>query len=453
MQTDIFRMPADEILTPKKLAEFITKNETITKQRYKKLWNAYINKYDIFTKKRKAAFKPDNRIAVNFAEYIVSVFEGFFMGNPVKITSDEADISEYINLFDSENDMDDKNAELSTIVSIFGRGYEMYYVDDEAELRTACLNPMEAFLIYDEAITPHPLFFVRYFVDSHGVKRGSISDNHTVSYFEYSPDIHYIPDSEQTHGFSYVPAVEYTMNTSRHGIFESVLSLINAYNQAISEKTNDVDYFADAYLKILGATLDGKAIQFMRDNRVINLEGEGAKDIIVDFLQKPNGDTTQENLLDRVERLIFVTAMVCNISDENFATSSGIALKYKLLPMINLAKVKERKFTGGFNKRYKIICSNPLCPLEEDDWSKITYSFSYNLPANISDEADTAAKLSGITSKKTQLSVLSIVDDVDKELERIDEEDQESLTDYETERLGHDETNNEANRTSEEETD
>ena len=35
------------------------------------------------------------------------------------------------------------------------------------------------------------------------------------------------------------------------GIFEPVLTMINAYNKAISEKANDVDYFADAYLKVL----------------------------------------------------------------------------------------------------------------------------------------------------------------------------------------------------------
>lgn len=34
------------------------------------------------------------------------------------------------------------------------------------------------------------------------------------------------------------------------------MSQINAYNKALSEKANDVDYFADAYLKILGERID-----------------------------------------------------------------------------------------------------------------------------------------------------------------------------------------------------
>ena len=82
-------------------------------------------------------------------------------------------------------------------------------------------------------------------------------------------------------------------------------------------------------------------MEHIRDNRIINL-GEDAEDVIVDFLQKPDGDATQENLIDRLEKLIFHICMVANISDENFGTSSGIAMKYKLQGMSNLAKTKER---------------------------------------------------------------------------------------------------------------
>ena len=60
-------------------------------------------------------------------------------------------------------------------------------------------------------------------------------------------------DEPKIHGFEGVPAVEFVENEERMGIFESALPMIDAYNKAISEKANDVDYFADAYLKILGS--------------------------------------------------------------------------------------------------------------------------------------------------------------------------------------------------------
>ena len=204
--------------------------------------------------------------------------------------------------------------------------------------------------------------------------------------------------------------------------------MINAYNKAISEKANDVDYFADAYLKVLGTLLEEDDIKHIRDDRIINFDGDIEK-VIVEFLQKPDGDTTQEHLIDRLERLIFQISMVADISDENFGTSSGIALKYKLQAMSNLAKTKERKFNSGMNRRYMLIFSNPVSGMLKDDWVKVKPIFTRNFPANVLEETQIAGNLEGIVSKKTQLGALSIVDNVDEELKRIEEEEEENQND------------------------
>ena len=436
MALDIFRIADDVEMTTKLLAKYIQKNKTITMNRYKKLSDAYENDYEIFHQTPKAKWKPDIRCAVNFAQYIVDTFEGFFMGIPVTIDSPDEKIRDYLTYINTYDDIDDHNAELSKIVSIYGRGYELYYTDQDANVCTAYLNPMESFMIYDEGINPTPRYFVRYYVDSNNVMRGSISDANTVQYFAYNPSLKWTSEPE-AHNFDGVPATEYVLNSNRKGIFEGVLNLINVYNHTLSEKANDVDYFSDAYLKVLGAEIDEKTINQMRDNRVINFSGKSATDLIVDFLQKPNGDTTQENLLNRLEKLIFTVAMVVNISDdESFVTSSGIALKYRLLPMINLAKVKERKFKSGLIHRYKMMFSNPVSGMAHDDFVKIDYTFHQNLPVDIMDEADTANKLSGITSKRTQLRLISEISDVDAELEQIkrEQDDTSYETDYPTNR-------------------
>lgn len=57
--------------------------------------------------------------------------------------------------------------------------------------------------------------------------------------------------------------------------------------------------------------------------------------------------------------------MVANISDESFGSASGIALKYKLQAMSDLAMTKQRKFTSGMNRRYKLIFSNPVSGMKK----------------------------------------------------------------------------------------
>ena len=437
MALDIFRIADGTEMTPDLLAKYITRNERITRQRYLPLWKAYNNDYKIFHIPRKAKWKPDHRLAVNFAQYIVDTFEGFFLGNPIKTTSKDADVSAYVNYLDAYNDQDDGNAELSRICSIFGRGYEIYYTDEDGVECTAYLDPMESFMVYNEGIRPKPRYFVRTYVDSNGVKCGSISDDTYVRYFRYDCGLKWTSEPDP-HNFDGVPATEFVQNRARRGIFENVMSLIDEYNKTLSEKANDVDYFADAYMKVLGAKIDEKTMNYMRDNRIINFSGKSATDLVVDFLQKPNGDTTQENLLDRIERLIFTVSMIVNIEDDSFSTSSGIAIKYKLTPMLNLFKTKERKFTSGLNRRYKMLFSNAVSGMRPDDWTTLEFTFKPNIPADLKDEVDTAAAMSGITSKKTQLKVISAVSDVDAELEQIEKEKDETgyRTDYPTNRTG-----------------
>lgn len=417
----MFRLSNSKELTDKRLNEFMKQHEQLVTSRYKKLQDAYRSNYRILHEEKKPAWKPDNRIVVNFAKYIVDTMNGYFIGQPVKITVDDGNdkVAKYIELLDQYNDQDDNNAELAKTCSIFGKGHEMYFVDDRGNIGITYTTPIESFMIYDDSVIEEPRFFVRLYKDDDDVLHGSVSDKTKVKYFTQKGKL--IWEDERVHGFDGVPAVEYRENEEAIGIFEPVLTMIDAYNKAVSEKANDVDYFADAYLKILGTLLDEDELKHIRDDRIINFDGDTEK-LIVDFLEKPNGDTTQENLIDRLERLIFQISMVANISDENFGTSSGIALKYKLQAMSNLAKTKERKFTSGMNRRYKLIFSNPVSGMKKDDWMKLHYHFTQNVPANVLEEAQIANQLENVVSQETQLKALSIVDNVKDEIKKIEAE-------------------------------
>ena len=175
-------------------------------------------------------------------------------------------------------------------------------------------------------------------------------------------------------------------------------------------------------MKILGAKLEEGDLSQIRSNRIINFDGIGDGKLVVEFMGKPDADQTQEHLIDRLERLIFTISMVANINDENFGTSSGIAMKFRLQSMSNLAKTLERKFTSGMNRRYKLIFSNPVSKMKADDWVNINYKFTPNFPANELEESQIVGNLRGIVSDETLLGFLSMVEDAKKELERVQSE-------------------------------
>ena len=109
-----------------------------------------------------------------------------------------------------------------------------------------------------------------------------------------------------TNPFKMVPIIEVVENDERLGVIENVITLIDEMDKALSEKSNDVDYFADAYMKVLGALLTKEQLEKLRDTRIINLKSKESEDdtpenLDVDFLSKPNADTTQENLINRID--------------------------------------------------------------------------------------------------------------------------------------------------------
>lgn len=437
VEYNLFRMSANEEITKEDLHSFIAANIHISTHRYAELKNAYLNRYEIFRLPQKPKYKPDNRLSVNFAKYITDTFNGFFIGIPVKTQCDDDRVAGYAALVDSYNNQDDQNAELAKLCSIYGRAYELYYVNSENMICITYLPPTQAFMIYDDSVHTNPKYFVRYYFDADKEMHGSISDSSRVWYFSLEGGLLKYEDEEgELHGFDGVPAVEFYENEERIGLYEGALSMMNEYNKALSEKANDIDYFADAYMKILGPDMKNRDVANIRDNRIINIPTVDGMNGDADFLAKPNADTSQENLLNRLERQIFVTCMVANINDENFDAASGLAMRYRLTIMSDLAKTKQRKFTAGFNKRYRLIFSNPVSKMAKDDWMKLRFQFTLNYPVNLTEEADVASKLKGITSDETLLSVLSIVDDVKAEIERKQKENDMTAyqTDYETAR-------------------
>lgn len=441
--TDLFRMKPEDEMTADKLSEFITKHKRIVQGRFKPLEDMYRGNYKIFRKPKKEPWKPDHRLAAPFASYIVKTWTGFFLGHPVVIATDNAKAAEAVHLIDGYNDTGDINAELASLAAIYGRAYEIYYVDENGQIGISYLSPAESFAVYDDGIEPEMLYFCRYYKDSKNMVRGSISDSRSVRYFRLDPSLKW-DDDPRPHGFDGVPATEFIMNADRQGIFEPVQSLINEYQEALSAKANDVDAFAEAYLKIVGPTLDDETVQFIRQNRIISYPLNGSTDKTADigFLARPDADGTEEHLLDRLERLIFSLAMVTDLNSDDFRTASGVAIRYKMTAMLDLFQTAQRKFAASFNRRYRLIGSNPVSPLLPDAWIGLNYTFTPTYPANVAEEAQTAAQLSGIVSKETQLlAIPSLVKDVKAEVDKINEEqDPEAYpTAYATNRTNKDE--------------
>ncbi len=416
--------------------EYIRKHE-IRMQRYLYLENLYRGFHDVYKQPEKPGWKPDNRLAVNFPRYITETFLGYAYGIPIKKTHPVKEIEDSIRDFEDSNEITDHEYELFRKACIYGHAWEYLYQDEEAKTRMTVCTPKELFVVYDDTVKGRALFGVRYGYhetdgDYTGGRYGEILTRTQIEPFEGSKKL-----EPQDNPYGYIPCVEYRLNDERIGIYEEVTGLVETYNHTIGEKANDVDAFAEAYLAVLGAELDEEGVYKIRDNRIINMYGTNdAKDILVQFLQKPTADGTQENLLNRLEKLIYQISMVANISDENYGTATaGIALAYKLQAMSNMALGFDRKIEKSLRKRYKIFCSLSTNVPDPDAWRQVDIKTTRNLPKNITEEVTVASQLEGLVSKETQLSVLSIVPNIAEEMERMEKEKSSIEKDIVTNRM------------------
>lgn len=418
----LMTFPKDEPITVEVLTKFMEKHK-LEVARYEYLKNMYRGIMSIDDEPTKDPWKPDNRLTVNFTKYIVDTFTGYFNGIPVKKSHSDKEILSKLQEFDNLNDMEDEESELAKMACIYGRAFELLYQNEETQTNVIYNTPENMFMVYDDTIKQEPLFAVRYGYDDDYKLYGEVYTKETT--YALNGTMGFYNMTEQApNPFDDLPVVEFYFNEERMSIFESVISLVNAFNKAISEKANDVDYFSDQYLTFLGAAVEEEDLKNIRSNRVINYYGESseAKNVDVKFLEKPDSDSQTENLLDRLTKLIFQTTMVANISDESFGSSSGVSLAYKLQAMSNLALSFQRKFQSSLNSRYKLFCELSTNVSNKDAWKDIEYTFTRNEPKDIKEQAETASVLMGITSQETALSVISVIPDVQTEMEKIKKE-------------------------------
>lgn len=422
-----FLYPADKELTGEDLRSFIEYHHQSLVPGYQNLLKEYLGKHPIFDKPKKGDLRPDNRVMANLSKYVVETFNGYFIGVPPNVTlTDEKDNEELQKWLDI-NSFQDKLSEVSRQCDIYGRSIVFAYQDEESHTKTAYCNPETSFMIYDDTIEQRPIAFVRYSYDNNSTMTGSVY--FTDESYSFDDSAALLEQNATPNPFKMIPAVEFSSNAYKQSLIENIKPLNDSLDNVLSQKANQNEYFDNAYLKVMGVTLpedeDGNPIFDLGSNKVFySPEAESAEGVI-DFIEKPDGDTMQEHLIDRLTNFIYQTSMVANLNDQSFSgNSSGVALKYKLLPMKNMAANKERKFSQSLRTLFRVLFA-PKTIISKDDgnaWKDAQFKFYRNLPVNAADEANTARMLSGIVSKETQLSTLSFVDDPKKEIDRMNEE-------------------------------
>lgn len=429
-----FVLSQEQPLTVELIRKIINLHQGGAVPRYNKLEKYYLGQNQIYNKIQTDESLPNNKVGHPYGKLITDELTGYFMGEGVTYTSeDQAAIDELTPIL-QYNDEQDQNTELAKDASIFGEGLELQYIDKDGMNRLKRIDPREGIIIKDDTLDENILYFIRYYPI-----KDLLTDRKSWNIDVYSRTeiIHYTSDElfgavtevgREPHYFGMVPVAEFQNNEEEVGDFETVISLIDAYDKMESNSLDDFDYFVDAYLCLFGLSADSDDIAEMKKNRVILLD----QDSDAKWLTKDaNVSQSTETIKIRIDKDIHKFAGVPNMSDENFAgNASGVAIKYKTMPMENIVSVKERKFKKGLQERLEILFNILALKGSVYDFRSINMTFTRNLPSNEAEVAQMVSTLQGIVSDETLLAQIPFVEDPWKEAEKVKEQKEENVEQF-----------------------
>jgi len=145
------------------IISFINHHKEYQVPRLKELKRYYMADNNInYRPKKSDEYRADNRIASDFAKFVVTFNQSVVVGNPVAYTG-EGKIAELISEFAERTNDQYHNRLMVKDCGIYGRGYEQVYRDEYSEENVARLDPEETFVVYDAAVNGGSLFSVRYY--------------------------------------------------------------------------------------------------------------------------------------------------------------------------------------------------------------------------------------------------------------------------------------------------
>ena len=415
-------------LTEKVIGNIIKTHKSSTLPRMLKLEDYYKSKNDILARQMSDPTKPNNKIANPYASYITDTLVGYFIGEPITYNSADERVLKELQLIFEYNDEADENTELAKNASIYGVAYELLYMTEDG-IRFKPLDPKQCIPIYDDSIDNNLIAFIRYYDDYDVVNDKTFTiieviTDKDITRYQTSTSIGTFTLLETySHFFGMVPIATYKNNEEELGDFESVISLIDAYDKLESDSLNDFEYFVDAYLALYGFTADPEDVKKMKENRVLLMD-EGTS---AEWLIKDTSDSHIENIKNRIDADIHKFAKCPNMADKEFASNaSGVAIKFKLLGTENKVAIKERKFKRGLQQRLELIANINGVIASGFDWRSIEIIFTRNIPSNDADIANMVNMLSDIVSKETLLAQIPFVEDVQAALDRLDKEKEDN---------------------------
>ena len=322
------------------------------------LYDVYRGKHDILGRTKEIRPEILNNIVINYPYRIVRFKTGYNLGEPIQYIGrdvEEGDEVGQLNIYMEDLGKETADILLSDWCYIAGVGYRYANVDttapeDMPPFKMTVLDPRYTFVAYDMSIE-HRQKFCCTFTENEDGDRWSYVYTDT-QFFTIDPDGNV---SEETYIGAEQPIVEYRYNEARLGIFEVVMSIVNAIDTVTSNRIDGIEQFVQALLLFKGVNIDAEAYQQLKEEGAILVPEGGDVQYIVSEL---NQEQTQTLIDCMYQQMLEIVGMPNRSGATRSTSDTGVAVIYRdgWSDAEAYAKSDEKMFKQSEKKFLRLVC-------------------------------------------------------------------------------------------------
>ena len=416
----------------------------------------YFGNTDIVKYNKPVPNRSNARVNTNFMQKLVDEEALYSFGNKVTFKAIDEKHKDALKLisYHFKNNGANYNNYIGKRLVEFHLGYELSYINRQGKFKNMWITPIEGDMYYNQYNEPE--FFM--YVHSKKIYDKELKMTKYVDYMDIYDDkyVYYLDEEynvyeEKAHNMGCLPVkdgiIDNVRYTKKNGyvegdktIYRTIKTLQDAFEQNLSDITQEITDFHNAILKFYGIELeneldhdgnvilgaDGRPLKkepIVKANSTLYFEDKQTQD--AEWLIKNINDVFIKNTRDDLKDLIYTLTSHIDSNEKMQSNISGIALRSRLQTLESKVKSNENAMEDVI--RYRIGCLFNwlrLTNVGDYDENMISIEFTPCVPQDIQVLAQVVSQIPHeVLSNETKRAMLPVTyGNIEDEQNRINNE-------------------------------
>lgn len=395
------------------------------KTKYEKMYQYYQGKTDAIGDYKFITSRSNNKINLNYIKKFVKEEVSYSVGKEISYESSSGnkefikDINYTISHWKSSHNID-----LMKYMLIFSEVYELYYIDKDNNFSSKIIKPTEGYAFTNEF--EEIILFIHCFKSEFTNKE--FIDVYSKNSMWRLNDKFEIIRGPVNHIFKKVPVAHGVLSYERENdtIYSDIKGLQDAFETNLSDISNEISDFRNAYLKFLNSQVDKEDVEKMKELGILQFSNPDGN---AEWLIKNINDTFIQNTLNTFEDKIYQIACHINANEKMQSNTSSLALRARLNSMENKCTLNTNAHKDILKSRIQFLSIYLRVKKGKDyDPKDITPKYTANIPQEDLMTAQILAQVpEGTISKETGRAQFSFIPNAIVEGERVAKEQKEEI--------------------------